>query len=133
MRVLRNVFDWLVSVSVMIFFAGYLNINASLVGLEASPISVTKEFEEFWDLLMWAVFVLLSVDIYLKYKAVNNTKQFLKKHWLDLIMLGMLPLFAGFKIAKVAVKLVNSAKLSKSGFKAIKAAKKLAKSKTGSK
>lgn len=126
-------FDWLVSVSVMIFFAGYLNIHASLVGLGASPIPVTKEFEEFWDLLMWAIFVLLSVDIYLKYKAVNNIKQFLNKHWLDLIMLGMLPLFAGFKIAKVAVKLVKSAKLSKSGFKAIKAAKKLAKSDTGSK
>jgi hypothetical protein len=110
----------------MVFFVGYLNIHADLVGLEASPISVTKEVEEFWEWLTWAIFGLLSLDIYLKYKAVKNTKQFLKKHWLDLVMLGMLPLFAGFKIAKVAVKLVKSAKLSKSGLKAIKAAKKLA-------
>jgi hypothetical protein len=112
----------------MVFFAGYLNIHADLIGLESSPIPVTKEAEEFWELLTWVVFAFLVVDIYLKYMAVGNARKFLRKHWLDLIMLAMLPLFAGFKIAKVAVKLVKSAKLSKSGFKAFKAAKKLAKS-----
>lgn len=128
MLALRKAFDWFVSVLVMVFFAGYLNIHADLIGLESSPIPVTKEVEEFWDLLTWIVFVFLAADVYLKYRAVGNARIFLRKHWLDLIMLAMLPLFAGFKIAKVAVKLVKSAKLSKSGFKALKAAKKMAKS-----
>ena len=125
---LHKAFDWFVSVLVMIFFAGYLNIHADLIGFEASPIPVTKDVEEFWELLTWVVFAVLGIDAYLKYRAVGNPREFLKKHWLDLLMLAMLPLFAGFKIAKVAVKLVKSAKLSKSGFKAFKAAKKLAKS-----
>ena len=124
---LQKAFDWFVSVLVMVFFAGYLNIHSDLIGLESSPIPVTEQAEEFWELLTWVVFAFLAADVYLKFRAAGSARIFLRKHWLDLIMLAMLPLFAGFKIAKVAVKLVKSAKLSKSGFKAFNAAKKMAK------
>lgn len=40
-------------------------------------------------------------------------------------MIAFLPLFAGFKIAKIAVKAVKGAKLAKSGFKAFLGGKKL--------
>jgi hypothetical protein len=53
------------------------------------------------------------------------TQEFVKKHWLDIAMLALMPLFAGFKIAKMSVKLVKGAKMAKSGFKAAKGAKKI--------
>lgn len=109
------------------FFAGYLNIHSGLLGLQESPIQVSKQFEEFWEWLTWAVFAVLGLDLYLKYRKVRNPREFVRKHWLDILMVVFLPLFAGFKIAKIAVKAVKGAKLAKSGFKAFLGAKKLQK------
>jgi hypothetical protein len=111
----------------MVFFAGYINIHADLIGLKASPVPVPHEVEEFWEWLTWIVFSALALDIYLKYRKVRNPREFLKKHWLDLLMLALLPLFAGFKIAKMSIKLVKGAKMAKSGFKAYQGAKKIQK------
>ena len=66
------------------------------------------------------VFAVLGLDLYLKYRKVKNLKEFVRKHWLDILMIAFLPLFAGFKIAKIAVKAVKGAKLAKSGFKAFR-------------
>jgi hypothetical protein len=124
---LSKAFDVFVSLLVMVFFAGYLNIHADLIGLQESPVPVSSEVEEFWEWLTWAVFAILGLDLYLKYRKVRNPREFVKKHWLDILMLALLPLFAGFKVAKVAVKAIKSAKLGKSGFKAYLGAKKLRK------
>lgn len=125
---MKKAFDIFVSVLLMVFFAGYLNIHADIIGLKEQPVPVTHEVEEFWEWLTWIVFAVLAFDIYLKYRKVRDPKQFLKKHWLDLLMLAMLPLFAGFKIAKLSIKMVKSAKMAKSGFKAYQGAKKIQKS-----
>lgn len=124
---LSRAFDIFVSLLVMVFFAGYFNIHAGLIGLKESPVPVGKEVEEFWEWLTWAVFGILGLDLYLKYRKTSNPKEFVRKHWLDILMLALLPLFAGFKIAKIAVKAIKGAKLTKSGFKAYLGAKKLQK------
>lgn len=122
--------DVFVSLLVIVFFAGYLNIHSGLLGFEQSPIPVSKQVEEFWEWLTWAVFAVLGLDLYLKYRKVRSLKEFVRKHWLDILMIAFLPLFAGFKIAKIAIKAVKGAKLVKSGFKASLGAKKLQKSGT---
>jgi hypothetical protein len=122
----RRAFDVFVSALLIAFFAGYVNIHSEIIGLhEQQPLPMGKEVQEFWDWLAWIVFAALAVDIYLKYRAVGDPKEFIKKHWLDIAMLALMPLFAGFKIAKMSVKLVKGAKMAKSGFKAAKGAKKL--------
>lgn len=125
LRLQLKFLDIFVSLLVMVFFAGYLNIHAGLIGLDESPIPVGKEVQEFWEWLTWAVFGALGLDLCLKYNKTRNPKDFVKKYWLDILMLLLLPLFAGFKIAKIAVKAIKSAKLSKSGFKAYLGVKKL--------
>lgn len=120
-------FDVFVSVLVMFFFAGYLNIHSDILGLAQDPIPVAEEVEEFWEYFAWAVFGVLALDIYLKYRKVRDPKLFLKKHWLDILMLCMMPLFAGFKAAKLSIKLVKGLKMAKSGFKAAHGARKLRK------
>jgi hypothetical protein len=126
----RAYFDIFVSALVMSFFAGYLNIHADIIGLPQQPIPVTKEVEEFWDLFTWAVFGVLALDIYLKYRKVRDLRLFVKKHWLDILMLCMMPLFAGFKAANFSIKLVKGLKMAKSGFKAAHGAKKMGKAKS---
>lgn len=122
-------FDVFVSALVMFYFAGYLGIHSDLVGLHEPLIPVTKGVEEFWDLFSWAVFGVLVFDIYLKYRKVRDPKLFLKKHWPEILMLCLMPVFAGFKAAKFSVKLVKGLKMAKSGFKAAHGAKKMGKAK----
>ena len=122
---MQKAFDVFASALLIAFFAGYINIHSDLVGLHERPIPVGNEAEEFWEWLAWGVFVVLAVDIYLKYRKVRDPKEFVKKHWLDIAMLALMPLFAGFKIAKMSIKLVKGAKMAKSGFKAFKGAKKI--------
>jgi hypothetical protein len=130
---LSKVFDIFVSLLVIVFFAGYLNIHSGLLGLEQSPIPVGKQVKELWEWLTWAVFAILGVDLYLKYRKVRDPREFVRKHWLDILMIAFLPLFAGFKIAKIAIKAVKGAKLAKSGIKAFLGAKKLQKAGVGKK
>ena len=120
-------FDVFASALVIIFFAGYLNIHANLLGLQESPIPVSREIQEFWELLTWGVFAVLAFDLYLKWRNVRSVREFVRKYWVDIVLLALLPLFAGFKVAKIAVKAIKGAKLSKSGFKAFLGAKKLQK------
>ena len=116
-----------VSVLLMVFFAGYINIHADLIGLHASPVPVSHEVIEFWEWLTLMVFAALALDIYLKYRKLRDPKKFAKKHWLDLLMLALLPLFTGFKLAKISIKLVKGAKMAKSGLKAYQGARKMQK------
>lgn len=123
-------FDVFVSALVMFYFAGYLNIHSDLVGLHEPPIPVAEGVGEFWDLFFWAVFGALVLDILLKYRKVRDPELFVRKHWLEIVMLCLMPVFAGFKVAKLSVKLVKGLKLAKSGFKAAHGAKKMSKARS---
>jgi hypothetical protein len=121
-----RIFDLSIVAMVVIFFAGYVCIHSNLVGIER-PFPVSKELEEFWEAFSWLIFAALVVDVGLKYRKINDPKMFLKKHWLDIVMLLLIPVFAGFKVAKLSINLVKSLKMTKSGFKVIHSAKKIQK------
>jgi hypothetical protein len=110
----------------VIFFAGYISIHSEVLGVPRL-FPVPEQLEEFWDLFMWIIFAMLAFDIYLKYRKVGNARLFLKKHWLEVTMLAMIPLFSGLKIAKISIKLVKGLKMMKSGFKVAHGANKISK------
>lgn len=123
----KKAFDVAVSAMLLAFFIGYVNIHADIIGLKESPVPVSHQVEEFWEWFTWIVFAALALDVYLKYRKVRNPREFLKKHWLDILMLAFMPLFAGFKLAKISIKLIKGAKMVKSGFKAFQGARKIQK------
>jgi hypothetical protein len=122
-----KVFDVFASVLLIVFFAGYVDIHSELVGLHEQPVSVGKEVEKFWEALAWGVFAVLAFDAYLKYRRAGDFAKFAKKHWLDLLMLSLIPLFAGLKVASMSAKMIKGAKMAKSGFKAFQGARKIKK------
>ena len=61
--------------------------------------------------------VLLSFELFLKYMKVRDWKKFLKKYWLDVAMIILIPVFSGIKIIK-ALKIAKKIKIVKYGFKA---------------
>lgn len=121
-----NLYDLLVMSALVVFFVGYINRHSDLVGLPHF-LPTSENVEKFWEFFSWLVFAMLAFDIYLKYRKAENSRLFLRKHWLDLAMLAMIPLFAGLKIANVSIKLIKGLKMAKSAFKVVHSAKKVSK------
>lgn len=121
-----NLYDLLVMSALVVFFVGYINIHSDLVGLPHF-LPTSENVEKFWEIFTWIIFGMLAFDIYLKYRKAENSRLFLRKHWLDLAMLAMIPLFAGLKIANISVKLIKGLKMVKSAFKVVHSAKKVSK------
>ena len=119
-------FDISVMALLVVFFVGYVNLHSEVIGMERF-FSMPEPVEASWEALSWIIFAALVADLYLKYRKVNDPKKFVKKYWLDVAMLALIPMLAGFKIAKLSVKIVKSVKMTKSGFKVFHSAKKMQK------
>jgi hypothetical protein len=129
---LGKILDMSIMAMLVVFFAGYVNIHSDVIGLPRF-FPMPGPVEEFWEVFSWIIFAAIAADICLKYRKINDPKAFAKKHWLDVAMLALIPVFAGFKVAKLSVKMVKGLKMGKSGFKAFQSAKKISakKSKAG--
>lgn len=112
---------------VVVYFIGFLSFHPQSLFLVDSLFDIPYEYEIYFEVLLWAIFGLLIVDLYFKYREINNWKLFLKKHWHDLVMLALIPFLTIFKIVKISVSLVKTLKASKSGFKVFQKAKKASK------
>lgn len=123
-------FDIALVIGLAVYFVVYVNIHGEIIGA-GHFMPVSPEIEQFWDWFSWILFAMLAVDILIKYRKAGDPKSFLKKYWLEIVMLALIPIFAGFKIAKISVKLVKALKMSKSGFKAAHGVKKLSKKPSG--
>ena len=121
-----KVYDFVLITFLAIFFVVYINIHSDLLGLPHF-LPTSDEIEEFGESFTWLIFAMLAFDIYLKYRKADSARSFLKKHWLEVAMLALVPLFAGLKLAKISIKLVKGMKMMKSGFKVAHGAKKMTK------
>jgi hypothetical protein len=124
---LAKSFDFLVLIMAVTYFVGFVSFYPESLFLKEAPYHIPHQYEIYFEALLWAFFVALAFDLYLKYKKLNDWKLFLKKHWHDIAMFALIPFLAAFKIAKISVKLVKTLKASKSGFKVFYKAKKASK------
>ncbi len=124
---LGKTLDFLLLGMVIVYFIGFLSFHPQSVFLAESLLDIPHEYEIHFEILLWAIFGLLALDLYFKYRKLANWKLFLKKHWHDIVMLALIPFLAGFKIAKISVNLVKTLKASKTGFKIFYKAKKASK------
>ena len=79
----------------------------------------------FFDILIWPIVVLLTFDLVLKYRKTNDPKKFVKKYWIDIAMLTMIPIFSSFKFFKLGLSVVKKLKAAKMGAKVIHKTKKI--------
>lgn len=125
--ILGKVFDFSLLGMVVVYFIGFLSFHPQSLFLTKPLFDIPHEYEIYFEILLWAIFGLLIVDLYFKYREIDNWKLFLKKHWHDIVMLALIPFLTVFKIAKISVSLVKTLKASKSGFKVFQKAKKASK------
>jgi hypothetical protein len=119
--------DFVLLAMAVTYFVGFVSFHPESLLLKEAPYHIPHEYEIYFEVLLWVFFGLLVLDLYLKYKKLNDWNLFLRKHWHEIVMVVLIPFLTAFKIVKVSVKLVKMLKASKSSFKIFYKAKKASK------
>ena len=91
---------------VVLFFSEYKTL-----GLEHPIVEIPQQLKQINETVLYLMLSLLSFELLLKYMKVRDWKVFLKKYWLDVAMVVLIPVFSGVKVLKAI-------KIAKYGFKA---------------
>lgn len=117
--------DYSILVLVGIFLASLGITEYKTFGLQEPLLEIPAEGKSFFEFLIWPIIGLLIADITLKYNKTKNPKKFLKKYWIDIVMLALIPVFSVFKFFKLGISIVKKLKTAKMGIKAAHKTKKV--------
>ena len=109
---------------IVVFFVVLINIEYTALGMSEPFFPVTESLKTFNDVIFWIIVVLLGLELVVAYLEIRDAKYFLKKYWLEIILLVLMPVFVGFKALKITIKIVKQIKVSKTGFKIFQKLKK---------
>ena len=102
---------------IIVFIFGLINIEHSSLGIPEPLIEITDQTMIFFDIIFWTIVGLLALELVIAYLKIRDTKMFVKKYWLEIIMLVLMPIFVGFKILKISLKIIKQIKVGKTVFK----------------
>ena len=97
---------------VVLFFSEY-----DALGWDSPIIEIPQQLKQINEIVLYVMLSLLAFELLLKYMKVRDWKLFLKKYWLDVAMVILIPVFSGIKFLKI-LKLAKKVKIAKYGFKA---------------
>lgn len=120
-----KILDLMILVLVTLFFVGMLSFEYNTLGLQQPIVSIPVEWKYLFDVLIWPIITLLILDLSLKYRKTNDPKKFVKKYWIDIAMLILIPVFSAFKFFKLGLSIVKKLKAAKIGAKIIHKTKKV--------
>ncbi len=109
---------------IVIFIFGLVNIEYSALGISEPLFVITEQVIVIFDIIFWVIVGLLTLELSIAYLKIRNTKSFVKKYWLEIIMLVLMPMFVGFKILKISLKIIKQVKIGKTVFKLFQKMKK---------
>lgn len=109
---------------IVVFIFGLVNIEHSLLGISEPLFVITDQVIIVSDIIFWLIVGLLTLELVIAYLKIRDTKLFVKKHWLEIIMLVLMPVFVGFKILKVSLNIITQIKIGKTVFKLFQKIKK---------
>ena len=109
---------------IVVFVFGLINIDHSSLGISEPLFAITDQVIIIFEIIFWLIVGLLAFELVIAYLKIRDTKLFVKKYWLEIIMLVLMPVFVGFKILKVSLKIVKQIKVGKTVFKLLHKIKK---------
>ena len=121
---LKNFVSYSAFTLVIIYLAGLINLEYKVLGLEHPFFTITENYVLVLDVIFWVIVGLFSVELFISYLKVRNSKEFLRKYWLEIVLLVLMPIFVGFKLLKITLKIVKQIKIGKTVFKIIHKIKK---------
>ena len=120
-----KILDLVILILVTLFLVGLLGHKSDELGLREPIIPISDDLIFFFDILIWPIIILLVFDLALKYRKTNDPKKFVKKYWIDITMLALIPIFSSFKFFKLGLSVVKKLKAVKMGVKVIHKTKKI--------
>jgi len=102
-----KILDFAIIAIGLVFFVGVVSFEFDTIGFSEPILQLTYELKLFSDALIWPLVVLLIFDLTLKYRKVKDPKKFVKKYWIDIVMLALIPIFSAFKFFKIGLSLVK--------------------------
>ena len=124
---LVKIIDWSVLLLVGIFVFGFIATEYKTFGMKEPIFEMSAELQEFFKFLIWPIIALLVIDLAIKYRQTKDPKKFVKKYWIDIVMLILIPIFSAFKLLKLGVSIIKKLKTAKMGTKIIHKTKKMSK------
>lgn len=109
--------EYLILSLVIFYFAVLFFSEYKALGLESPIVEIPPQLKQINEVVLYVMLGLLSFELFLKYMKVRDWKIFLKKYWLDVAMVILIPVFSGIKILK-ALKIAKKIKIAKYGLKA---------------
>lgn len=110
--------DLAIFVLLIMLVIGFLSFDYDLFGLSEPTIPIPKEYKVYFEFVPWLLFLLLSADLFIKYLYVGrDLSYFLKEYWIDILLTVLIPVLFPLKFIKPSVKIYESTKFVKSGFK----------------
>lgn len=103
---------------------GLVNLEHKYLGIADPIIPITKQTVLALDLIFWGIVALLALELVLIYAKTRDSRKFFRKHWLDIVMLVLMPVFVVFKLLKITIKILKQLKVAKTGFKLVQKLKK---------
>ena len=110
---------------IIVYFVGFLSFEYAQLGISKPLFSIPYDWKILFDVLVIPLTVVLTCDLVLKYKNTKNPKKFVKKYWIDLVMLVMIPIFSSFKILKIGLSTIKKLKTMKMATKSAHKTKKI--------
>lgn len=109
---------------ILVFVFGLVNIEHSSLGISEPMFAITNQVVVIFDIVFWIIVCLLILELAIAYLKIRDAKTFVKKYWLEIIMLVFMPVFVGFKVLKVSFKIIKQVKIGKTVFKIFQKMKK---------
>lgn len=122
-----KILDLIILALASLFFVGMLGSTFPGLNLDEPIISMPEELVTFLDFLIFPLIALLIMDLVLKYRKTKNLKMFVKKYWIDIFMLGLIPVFSIIKFFEIGLTIIEQLKTIKIGAKILHKIKKVTK------
>ncbi len=112
--------DLFIFALLILLIIGFLSYDYDIFGIKESFVPISKDYKNNFDFLPWILFLLLSIDLFIKYiLAERDLRYFLKKYWMDIFLTILIPILFPLKFIKPTLKIYKSTKFVKSGYKLI--------------
>lgn len=115
--------EYSILVSVFSYFILLILHDHEMIGLHEPIVDVPVWTKTLNEVILYIMISLLSFELLIKYLKIGNARIFFKKHWHDIALVVLIPVFAFAKIFKV-LGIAKKIKFAKYGFKAAQKTKK---------
>jgi len=110
--------DLMIFSLLIVFFVGFFVYDYEIIGIKEPIIHLPEHYKLIFEILPWILFILLIIDLFLKYKLVEGKLDyFVKKYWIDILLTILLPILFPLKFFKATLKMYKYTKFAKSGIK----------------